>query len=225
MNKAIGLLGGLCLLAMVGGPAQALTLNLTVDHCSNPPGPCGPGGGAVLATMTLTDTAAGVDFSISPAAGFLIHTGGNGLTTFSFSTNVALDPTDFHFTTPNFVPVLPNPDGNGFGNFTAGVDGTVQQPSAFAGPLVFSVDGLNFNNFIQSTGGNPNTFFALDILGLTTGRTGLVGFAGLTVEQQCTDPNGCLSENPIPAAVWLFGTVLAGGAGFGRWRKKRKQAA
>ena len=27
---------------------------------------------------------------------------------------------------------------------------------------------------------------------------------------------------PIPGAVWLFGTVLAGGAGFGRWRKKRK---
>jgi hypothetical protein len=22
--------------------------------------------------------------------------------------------------------------------------------------------------------------------------------------------------------VWLFGTVLAGGAGYGRWRKKRK---
>ena len=30
---------------------------------------------------------------------------------------------------------------------------------------------------------------------------------------------------PIPGAVWLFGTVLAGGAGYGRWRKKRKQAA
>ena len=29
-------------------------------------------------------------------------------------------------------------------------------------------------------------------------------------------------ENPIPGAVWLFGTVIAGGAGFGRWRKKRK---
>ena len=27
---------------------------------------------------------------------------------------------------------------------------------------------------------------------------------------------------PLPGAVWLFGTVLAGGAGFGRWRKKRK---
>lgn len=28
-------------------------------------------------------------------------------------------------------------------------------------------------------------------------------------------------DTPIPGALWLFGTVLAGGAGFGRWRKKR----
>ena len=218
MNKALGILGGLCLLALVGAPAQALTLNLTVDHCT---GGCGPGDPAILATVTLTDTAAGVDFSISPAAGYQIHTGGNGLTTFSFSTNVALLPTAFHFTTPNFVAVLPNPDGDGFGNFTAGVDGTAQ--GSFAGPLVFSVDGLNFNNFIQSTGGDPNTFFALDVLGNVTGRTGLVGFAGLSVEEQCTNcenPPG----TPIPGAVWLFGTVLAGGAGYGRWRKRKQTA-
>jgi hypothetical protein len=30
---------------------------------------------------------------------------------------------------------------------------------------------------------------------------------------------------PLPGAVWLFGTVLAGGAGFGQWRKRRKAAA
>ena len=33
------------------------------------------------------------------------------------------------------------------------------------------------------------------------------------------------AQTPIPGAVWLFGTVLAGGAGYGRWRKKRKQIA
>lgn len=30
---------------------------------------------------------------------------------------------------------------------------------------------------------------------------------------------------PLPAAVWLFGTVIAGGAGFGRWRKAKKTRA
>lgn len=28
-------------------------------------------------------------------------------------------------------------------------------------------------------------------------------------------------ETPLPAAVWLLGSVLAGGAGFGRWRKRK----
>lgn len=46
---------------------------------------------------------------------------------------------------------------------------------------------------------------------------------GLTWTTQCTNcenPPG----TPIPGAVWLFGTVIAGGAGYGRWRKKRKAA-
>jgi hypothetical protein len=30
---------------------------------------------------------------------------------------------------------------------------------------------------------------------------------------------------PVPGAIWLFGSVLAGGTGFGHWRNKRKRAA
>ena len=30
---------------------------------------------------------------------------------------------------------------------------------------------------------------------------------------------------PLPAAVWLLGSVLAGGAGFGRWRKRKAKKA
>jgi len=67
MKKLFGMLAGLALLITGGwGTAQAITLDLTVDHCT---GGCGPGGGAVLAQVTLTDTAAGVDFSIMPSAG------------------------------------------------------------------------------------------------------------------------------------------------------------
>ncbi len=32
------------------------------------------------------------------------------------------------------------------------------------------------------------------------------------------------STTPLPAAVWMMGSVLAGGAGFGAWRKRRKAA-
>ena len=42
--------------------------------------------------------------------------------------------------------------------------------------------------------------------------------------QACGDA-GCpaneIGHTPIPGALWLFGTVIAGGTGFGRWRKKR----
>ena len=48
--------------------------------------------------------------------------------------------------------------------------------------------------------------------------------AYLVDRRACTN-GSCDNTTPIPGAVWLFGTVLAGGAGFGRWRKKRKQAA
>ena len=43
---------------------------------------------------------------------------------------------------------------------------------AFGGPLVFSVTGVNFSDFIPSITG-VSTFFAVDILG-AIGNTGLV---------------------------------------------------
>ena len=42
---------------------------------------------------------------------------------------------------------------------------------------------------------------------------------------ECSTEKENVSENPIPGALWLFGTVIAGGAGYSRWRKKRKQTA
>lgn len=38
-------------------------------------------------------------------------------------------------------------------------------------------------------------------------------------------PGSGPATTPLPAAAWLFGSVIAGGAGFGRWRKRRKAAA
>ena len=46
-----------------------------------------------------------------------------------------------------------------------------------------------------------------------------------TLSYRQKDEKENVSENPIPGALWLFGTVIAGGAGYSRWRKKRKQTA
>ena len=64
MKKSLGMLAGLLLL--VGGvSAKADPMfvgNLTVDHCTNG---CGVGhDSTIFGTVTLTDTAAGVDFQI-----------------------------------------------------------------------------------------------------------------------------------------------------------------
>ena len=39
-----------------------------------------------------------------------------------------------------------------------------------------------------------------------------------------TDKQSDTSTTPLPAAAWMFGSVLAGGAGIDRWRKRRKAA-
>ena len=47
----------------------------------------------------------------------------------------------------------------------------------------------------------------------------------LVCTTDCTGNSPPPDPTPIPGAVWLFGTVIAGGVGFGRWRRKRKNAA
>ena len=163
MNKAIGILGGLCLLAMVGGPASALVVPLINDNCTDG---CG-NGSQVVGTVTIIDTAAGVDFSISPSTGFLFNlAGGGGLNTFEFSVNKVLGPADFVGLTAGFTPVIPNLNQDGFGDFTSGVNGSQAiLGNTFAGPIEFTVLGIDFDDFLQSTGGGEHVFFAADFKG------------------------------------------------------------
>ena len=44
-------------------------------------------------------------------------------------------------------------------------------------------------------------------------------------ETGCLTKGGGPGDTPLPAAVWLLGSVLAGGAGFGRWRKRKAKRA
>jgi hypothetical protein len=50
--------------------------------------------------------------------------------------------------------------------------------------------------------------------------TGLLSCRGLS----CTG-GGDQGTTPVPGALWLFGSALAGAAGVGKWRRKRKNAA
>src|SRR5690606_31416029 len=58
-------------------------------------------------------------------------------------------------------------------------------------------------------------------LSITSGNwTG--DFSHITWYDSVPSGGGGGNENiPLPAAVWLFGTAVAGSAGFGAWRRRR----
>ena len=95
---------------------------------------------------------------------------------------------------------------------------------------VFGTNSFKINGTTVLFGtANAGAFLLTDFVGQDFDFTAIAGqptfyISGLTwVDSQCTNcenPPG----TPIPGAVWLFGTVIAGGAGYGRWRKKRKAA-
>ena len=89
--------------------------------------------------------------------------------------------------------------------------------------MVFDI--LNFQGFAAATnlfdqppagGALSSVFMAVDIYDKANGYTGAVG---LSLAPQIT-PFG--SETPLPAAVWLMGSVLGGG---GLLLRRRKKAA
>lgn len=139
-----------------------------------------------------------------------------------------------------------------FGNFGAGTvetflqtyfGGTITQIGGGDCPATCTQTGSGSNNGatysgtasqlfgIHWGGGGPDQPFlgilfsdavtGFTISGFPHGVSFIRSFDGETI------PGGgpSLSSTPLPGALWLFGTVLAGGVGFGRWRNKRKALA
>jgi hypothetical protein len=76
---------------------------------------------------------------------------------------------------------------------------------------------------------NTSTMTSI-ILSSTFGTGGVFGFdqtKGFQISEvvcatNCPPGGPGPGTVPLPAAVWLFGTVLAGGVGVSRWRKRRQ---
>jgi hypothetical protein len=66
-----------------------------------------------------------------------------------------------------------------------------------------------------ASGQASSVWYSQDLYGHTLTSSGV---ATITELGQGAGPG----ETPLPAAAWLFGSVLAGSAGFGQWRKRRK---
>jgi hypothetical protein len=137
------------------------------------------------------------DFNLSPAA--------VGPVQLLSAAGFKKDGTTFTNNGTQYFSLNPNPAGAANG-FQLGL-----ACSGFAGSganSCGSIDALTFTIAAVSLGALTN--FAADVFNSTTGSTGFI-FGSVT------PPNPV----PLPGAVVLMGTILAGGAGFARWRKKR----
>ena len=195
-------------LLALSGVAKAdpvFTTYFTIDGCSGTCGTATPYG-----KLTLTDTAAGVDFDVAVLNGNQFNWNGQGHNTFSFSLNKTITASDVTIQTAGYQFEAGGMEGT-FGTFKDDVDHGANGTGT--ADIIFSVAGIDFANFIKSTDGHPNVFFAIDILG-TNGKTGVIGseFSGVVIEPQ-------VAAVPEPAtwAMMMLGFV---GLGFMGMRKK-----
>jgi hypothetical protein len=112
---------------------------------------------------------------------------------------------------------------DGFGLFEYGIEGTWNGGNG-PGDTTFSISGagLTLASFAQLSSnppGDTQAFMVLDILSGTNGRTGFVDLSGGTPTPFDNPP-----PVPIPGAVWLFGSGMAGLGWLMRRRKKAEAA-
>jgi hypothetical protein len=87
--------------------------------------------------------------------------------------------------------------------------------------------GDQFAAYLLDTSSPSGTWSTLGLLvgsGQQPGISGLAlyeTFCGGTTGITCPSHQG---TTPLPGAVWLFGTALAGAAGVGSWRRKKKKS-
>jgi hypothetical protein len=96
---------------------------------------------------------------------------------------------------------------------------------------------LTVTPFVGSSAGSPLTLTEADFPhnhGQTSAPTGFTNITSILFDGgsvgniRIDDINVTSNDNapppgtPLPGAVWLLGTVLAGGAGMNRWRKRRQ---
>jgi hypothetical protein len=213
--KALGV--GVAMMALPLGyssvaSANTIVFSLTSDFCS---GTCGT---APFGTVTATDIGAGeLQITVTLTAGEnFAKTGAGGGQTLLWDLSGTPTLTDFTSAATNNQPVALASttagsimaDGSGTWQYAVNCPtcGNGTSAPTLVPPITFDISatGLSSASLVQNGNG---LFFAADIQG-TNGNTGDVGA-----------PTG--TAVPLPGAFALFGSVLVGGLGISRWRKRR----
>jgi hypothetical protein len=207
MRNSSGVGRGLLIAALlmvglaVAVPANAISFNLTSDHCT---GGCGT---APFGVVTLTQNGTTVDVTVDLFDGNLfVQTGAADFQAFKFNgTGIVLADITVDAHVPGLVAATGALNGDGTGNFAFGINCPTCAnggAGAFGDDIVFHVASATIADLTAPN--NLGNVFVADILSGTTGNTGPV---------DATVPNV-----PEPASLLLLGSGLAG---LGLWRWKQ----
>jgi hypothetical protein len=191
------------------------TFNLTLSNAF------GSGSFGTVTVSDLGNSTADIKLDVSP--NFVLDTGAHFAFTFSLASGGSVQASSVS-PNPNFSLV----SGSGpftnapFGDFNVAI-----QSSCTAGNCgssngsTIDLHVLNFAGLLSATGqyNSNDIYFAADIFKSGCTGDGCTGVVGATFLQ-----GGNQNETPLPAAVWLMGSILGGGAGVRAWRKRKKGA-
>ena len=80
---------------------------------------------------------------------------------------------------------------------------------------------LLFSDAVRTLSIDPQATFSNALLQSATLRATLPDGLFFTSDLPAVEAAAVLSKNPLPAAVWLFGSTIAGACGIGAWRRRR----
>ena len=231
MNAAlVGLTACLAVIGFACEPASATTLTTGSQVTPNTSAPLIAGGvtlGAVVNAPSSTGANAADPFGWDPWGATdtnsnWLSVGGccGGTSSAIFNATAASNNFSLLWGSPNSDNTIKFYSGtNGSGSLIATVN--------FVDNIGFYVDGVLSGQFFGPNTTAPgyiesivtSSLFQSAVLTNDTGGFEVANvFAGFT---QITTQN----ETPLPGALWLFGSVLAGAAGFNKYRRKRNLAA
>jgi len=191
-------------------PAQSFTtFNLTLSDAF---------GTGSFGTVKVSDLGGGTaDILVNVAPNFILDTGSHFALTFSLVAGGTVQAGSVS-PNPNFSLVSGSgPFGNSpFGNFNTAIQSSCTQGNC--GPSNGQTLDLHVSNFagLLSATGQYNLkdiFFAVDITKSGCTGDGCTGVVGATLTP---------SQVPLPAAVWLMGSILGGGAAVSAWRRRKQ---